>query len=81
MTRRLHNTQDVYNTIVELVGRHGIPPTFREIAAEAGIPSLDTVHRHVHILVDMSLVSHWPTFPRSLRVLEPWPTEAEEGTV
>ena len=81
MTRRRHSTKDVYNTIVELVERHGIPPTFREIAAEASIPSVETVHRRVHVLVGMGLVDLWPTSPRSLRVLKPWPAAVEEGTV
>ncbi len=71
--------QEIWNFLVDYVGRHGYPPTVREIGAEVGLASPSTVHAHLANLERAGLLRRDPTKPRALELLgRPHAAFAEE---
>lgn len=71
--------RQIWDYLVDYVGRHGYPPTVREIGAEVGLASPSTVHAHLANLERAGLLRRDPTKPRALELLgrerSPAPTE------
>jgi repressor LexA len=62
--------RDILEFVNEHVGRHGYPPTVREIGRAVGLTSPSTVHAHLAALERAGLVRRDATKPRALEVLE-----------
>ena len=61
--------QEIWDFLVEYVGRHGYPPTVREIGQEVGLASPSTVHAHLANLERAGYLKRDPTKPRALELL------------
>jgi repressor LexA len=75
--------QEIWDFLVDYVGRHGYPPAVREIGAAVGLASPSTVHAHLANLERAGLLRRDPTKPRALELLglrreEPPPPPAAE---
>ena len=67
----LSNRQrDILGFVNDHVGRHGYPPTVREIGQAVGLTSPSTVHAHLAALEKAGLVRRDATKPRALEVLD-----------
>jgi repressor LexA len=60
---------EIYRFIKTYRTEHGIPPTFREIAAAVEL-SLSTVTAHIQALRDKGAVTWDDRIPRSIRVVK-----------
>ncbi|MBI4172993.1 MAG: transcriptional repressor LexA [Actinobacteria bacterium] len=58
--------QEIWQFLVDYVGRHGYPPTVREIGEAVGLASPSTVHAHLANLERAGLIKRDPTKPRAL---------------
>ncbi len=58
--------QEIWQFLVDYVGRHGYPPTVREIGVAVGLASPSTVHAHLANLERAGLIKRDPTKPRAL---------------
>jgi repressor LexA len=58
--------QEIWDFLVDYVGRHGYPPTVREIGDAVGLASPSTVHAHLANLERAGLLKRDPTKPRAL---------------
>jgi repressor LexA len=61
--------QEIWDFLVDYVGRHGYPPAVREIGAAVGLASPSTVHAHLANLERAGLLRRDPTKPRALELL------------
>jgi repressor LexA len=61
--------QEIWDFLVGYVGRHGYPPTVREIGQAVGLASPSTVHAHLANLERAGLLRRDPTKPRALELL------------
>jgi repressor LexA len=68
--------QEIWEFLVEYVGRHGYPPTVREIGESVGLASPSTVHAHLANLERAGYLKRDPTKPRALELLRGRPVEA-----
>jgi repressor LexA len=68
--------QEIWEFLVEYVGRHGYPPTVREIGESVGLASPSTVHAHLANLERAGYLKRDPTKPRALELLRARPAEA-----
>jgi repressor LexA len=68
--------QEIWEFLVGYVGRHGYPPTVREIGESVGLASPSTVHAHLANLERAGYLRRDPTKPRALELLRERPTEA-----
>jgi repressor LexA len=68
-TERLTERQrQVLEVIDEATGRHGYPPSVREIGDAVGLRSPSTVHAHLAALQDKGYLRRDPTKPRAIEV-------------
>ncbi len=58
--------QEIWQFLIDYVGRHGYPPTVREIGEAVGLASPSTVHAHLANLERAGLIKRDPTKPRAL---------------
>jgi len=61
--------QEILEYVVEYLGRHGYPPTVREIGDAVGLASPSTVHAHLANLERAGLLRRDPTKPRALELI------------
>jgi repressor LexA len=61
--------QEIWDFLVGYHGRHGYPPTVREIGQAVGLASPSTVHAHLANLERAGLLRRDPTKPRALELL------------
>ncbi len=61
--------QEIWQFLVDYVGRHGYPPTVREIGEAVGLASPSTVHAHLANLERAGLIKRDPTKPRALDLI------------
>jgi repressor LexA len=61
--------QEIFEFIKHYSGRHGYPPTVRDIGKAIGLTSSSTVHAHLANLEKLGLVRRDPTKPRALELL------------
>jgi repressor LexA len=61
--------QEIFEFIKGYLGKHGYPPTVREIGKAIGLASPSTVHAHLAKLEKSGLVRRDPTKPRALELL------------
>lgn len=61
--------QEIWDFVVDYVGRHGYPPTVREIGDAVGLASPSTVHAHLANLERAGLLRRDPTKPRALELV------------
>ena len=61
--------REIFDFIKEYSGRHGYPPTVRDIGKAIGLTSSSTVHAHLSNLEKLGLVRRDPTKPRALELL------------
>ena len=61
--------QEIWDFLVDYVGRQGYPPTVREIGEAVGLASPSTVHAHLANLERAGLLRRDPTKPRALELL------------
>ena len=69
--------QEIWQFLTEYVGRHGYPPTVREIGESVGLASPSTVHAHLANLERAGYLRRDPTKPRALELLRDRPVAAE----
>jgi repressor LexA len=67
--------QEIWEFLVDYVGRHGYPPTVREIGEAVGLASPSTVHAHLANLERAGYLKRDPTKPRALELLRERPAE------
>ena len=60
---------EIFDFIGKYAGRHGYPPTVREIGKAVGLHSSSTVHAHLANLEKIGLLRRDPTKPRAIEVL------------
>lgn len=66
--------EDYANQILQFISsyreEYGYPPSYREIAIELGVGSINTVSRHLQSLKEKGQVDWKPGHPRTLQVVE-----------
>ena len=72
--------QEIWNFLVDYVGRHGYPPTVREIGESVGLASPSTVHAHLANLERAGYLRRDPTKPRALELLRDRPADTAPVT-
>jgi repressor LexA len=72
--------QEIWDFLVDYAGRHGYPPTVREIGEAVGLASPSTVHAHLANLERAGLLRRDPTKPRALELVGQRRAAAGEGT-
>src|SRR5438093_11333725 len=60
--------QEIWDFLVDYLGRHGYPPTVREIGSAVGLASPSTVHAHLANLERAGLLRRDPSKPRALEL-------------
>ncbi len=73
--------QEIWTFLVDYVGRHGYPPTVREIGEAVGLASPSTVHAHLANLERAGYLKRDPTKPRALELLRDRPAESVAADV
>jgi repressor LexA len=68
--------QEIWEFLVDYVGRHGYPPTVREVGEAVGLASPSTVHAHLANLERAGYLKRDPTKPRALELLRERPADA-----
>ena len=61
--------QEIFEFIKQYSGRHGYPPTVRDIGKAIGLTPSSTVHAHLANLEKLGLVKRDPSKPRALELL------------
>jgi repressor LexA len=72
--------QEIWEFLVDYVGRLGYPPTVREIGEAVGLASPSTVHAHLANLERAGYLKRDPTKPRALELLRERPADAAPVT-
>ena len=70
--------QQIWQFLTEYLGRHGYPPTVREIGESVGLASPSTVHAHLANLERAGYLKRDPTKPRALELLRDRPVADAE---
>ena len=65
--------QQIWTFLTDYVGRHGYPPTVREIGEAVGLASPSTVHAHLANLERAGYLKRDPAKPRALELLRDRP--------
>jgi repressor LexA len=61
--------QEIFDYIKTYSGKHGYPPTVRDIGKAIGLTSSSTVHTHLANLEKIGLIRRDPSKPRALELL------------
>jgi repressor LexA len=61
--------KEIFDYIRKYAGKHGYPPTVREIGKAVGLHSSSTVHAHLANLEKIGLLRRDPTKPRAIELL------------
>lgn len=61
--------QEIFDFIKSYSGKHGYPPTVRDIGKAIGLTSSSTVHAHLANLEKLGVLRRDPTKPRALEIL------------
>jgi repressor LexA len=61
--------REIFDYISRYLGRHGYPPTVREIGKAVGLHSSSTVHAHLSKLESLGVLKRDPSKPRALEVM------------
>jgi repressor LexA len=61
--------KEIFEYIRKYAGKHGYPPTVREIGKAVGLHSSSTVHAHLANLEKIGLLKRDPTKPRAIELL------------
>jgi repressor LexA len=61
--------KEIFDFIGTYLGKHGYPPTVREIGKAVGLHSSSTVHAHLAKLETLGVVKRDPSKPRALEVM------------
>jgi repressor LexA len=61
--------KEIFDYIRKYAGKHGYPPTVREIGKAVGLHSSSTVHAHLANLEKIGLLKRDPTKPRAIELL------------
>jgi repressor LexA len=61
--------KEIFDYIGKYSGKHGYPPTVREIGKAVGLHSSSTVHAHLANLEKIGLLKRDPTKPRAIELL------------
>jgi repressor LexA len=61
--------KEIFDYIRKYSGKHGYPPTVREIGKAVGLHSSSTVHAHLANLEKIGLLKRDPTKPRAIELL------------
>jgi repressor LexA len=61
--------REIFDYIGTYLGKHGYPPTVREIGKAVGLHSSSTVHAHLSKLESLGVLKRDPSKPRALEVL------------
>ena len=61
--------REIFDYISRYLGRHGYPPTIREIGKAVGLHSSSTVHAHLSKLESLGVLKRDPSKPRALEVM------------
>ena len=61
--------QEIFEYIKTYSGKHGYPPTVRDIGKAIGLTSSSTVHTHLSNLEKIGLIRRDPSKPRALELL------------
>jgi repressor LexA len=69
--------QEIWKFLTDYVGKHGYPPTVREIGEAVGLASPSTVHAHLANLERAGYLRRDPTKPRALELLHDRPAAVE----
>jgi repressor LexA len=69
--------QEIWSFLTDYVGKHGYPPTVREIGEAVGLASPSTVHAHLANLERAGYLRRDPTKPRALELLHDRPAATE----
>ncbi len=64
-----HRQREIYDFVARYAGRHGYPPTVREIGEAVGLASPSTVHAHLANLERAGYLRRDPTKPRALELV------------
>jgi repressor LexA len=70
--------QQIWQFLTDYLGRHGYPPTVREIGESVGLASPSTVHAHLANLERAGYLKRDPTKPRALELLRDRPVAEAE---
>jgi repressor LexA len=62
--------QEIFDFIKKYSGKHGYPPTVRDIGKAVGLASSSTVHAHLANLEKAGLLRRDPTKPRAIEMLD-----------
>ncbi len=62
--------QEIFDFIKKYSGKHGYPPTVRDIGKAVGLASSSTVHAHLANLEKVGLLRRDPTKPRAIELLD-----------
>ena len=62
--------QEIFDFIKSYSGKHGYPPTVRDIGKAVGLASSSTVHAHLANLEKAGLLRRDPTKPRAIELLD-----------
>jgi repressor LexA len=61
--------REIFDYIGTYLGKHGYPPTVREIGKAVGLHSSSTVHAHLSKLESLGVLRRDPSKPRALEVM------------
>jgi repressor LexA len=61
--------REIYDFVVAYAGKHGYPPTVREIGTQVGLASPSTVHVHLAKLEQAGYLRRDPAKPRALELV------------
>src|ERR1700741_3372652 len=61
--------REIFDYIGTYLGKHGYPPTVREIGKAVGLHSSSTVHAHLSKLESLGVLRRDPSKPRAIEVL------------
>jgi repressor LexA len=61
--------KEIFDFIGSYLGKHGYPPTVREIGKAVGLHSSSTVHAHLSKLESLGVLRRDPSKPRALEVM------------
>jgi repressor LexA len=61
--------KEIFDFIGTYLGKHGYPPTVREIGKAVGLHSSSTVHAHLSKLESLGVLKRDPSKPRALEVM------------
>jgi repressor LexA len=62
--------QEIFDFIKSYSGKHGYPPTVRDIGKAVGLASSSTVHAHLANLEKAGLLRRDPSKPRAIELLD-----------